>query len=614
MGAHEPEVSQAMAQELSVSDRLGSLRAAIKAQQLGAVIVPSSDPHMSEYPPAHWAAREWLSGFTGSVGTLVVTLAEAALWVDSRYWEQAAHQLEGSAIQLIKQGHVAAPSIEVWLGARLPPGSSVLADGAVLAWSEAQRLRDVFAAHGLTLRTELDVLSALWRTRPLLPKSAIFEQPTGFAGETRQAKLERLRQAMSAHGANHCLLSSLDDIAWLFNLRGEDVDYNPVFVAHALIDARKARLFMDETKVPVELRARLVLEGVRIEPYTRVADVIAALPPDACLLFDPERVSTRLVEAIPDERNRVEATSPVLLMKSRKNLSEQGHVRVAMEHDGAALCRFMSWFDSAQHTALTETSVAARVAMERARNPEFLGASFATICAFEANAAQAHYQAHSGSAATIRGNGLLLLDSGGQYRGATTDITRMLPVGVPTPAQKRDCALVLRGVIALSRAAFPASIAAPMVDALARAPLWAEGIDYGHGTGHGVGCFLHVHEGPQSISCYGKTRPHNTLEDGMITSIEPGIYRPGRWGVRIENLVLARPSRNTEFGNFLEFETLTLCPIDLRCIDISLLRADEIAWLDAYHEEVRRRLEPLLTGHARDWMRARTSAVSTQSA
>ncbi len=613
MGGREPGLAS---NTTTAPERLRSLRAALRAAHAAALIVPSSDPHMSEYPPAHWAAREWLSGFDGSVGTLVVTMDAAALWVDSRYWEQAAQQLDATGIAVMRLGPPLTPSIEEWLQAQLSVGAQVLADAAVLPFSEATRLRKVLAERGLSLRTDLDVLATLWSPRPALPTQPIFEQPSGFSGESRLLKLERLRQAMRERGATHCLLSSLDDIAWLFNLRGDDVAYNPVFVAHALIDTHKARLFMDDAKVPNELRARLVLEEVRIEPYARIGDVLAALPTEARVLFDPERTAARLVEAMPDERSAVAATSPVLLMKSRKNLSEQGHARVAMEHDGAALCRFMAWFDDAQRSgaALNELELSKRVSMERARSPDFIQASFETICAFNANAASPHYRPQPGQAALIGGNGMLLLDSGAQYRGATTDITRMLPVGQPGAAQKRDCTLVLRGLIALSRAVFPASIAAPVLDALARAPLWAEGIDYGHGTGHGVGSFLHVHEGPQSISYRSTARPHNTLEEGMLTSIEPGIYRPGQWGIRIENLVLARPSHNNEFGNFLEFETLSLCPIDLRCLDTTLLRADEIAWLDAYHERVRRRLAPLLSGDALNWMWAHTAAVSTQIA
>lgn len=590
--------------------RVALLRAAMQQSGVGAVIVPSSDPHMSEYPPAHWALREWVSGFNGSVGTVVIAGEAAGLWVDSRYWEQAERQLSGSGIVLQKQGAPGTPSIEAWLGEQLAAGSQVAADGAVLAWGEAKRLRDALANAGITLRTDLDLLSPLWADRPALPLNTIFEQPSTHAGETRQAKIERARQRLQAAGADSLFISSLDDVAWLFNLRGDDVPYNPVFVAHAQIDARQARLFMDESKVPDALRARLVLEGVRIEPYARAVSVIAAMPAGERLLFDPDRIAARLVESIPAGVSRVEATSPVMLMKSRKNLSEQEHVRVAMEHDGAALCRFMSWFDSAHRSGeLTELDVVARVRQERAAHPDFVSESFGTISAFNPNAALPHYRAEAGREARIEGNGLLLLDSGGQYRGATTDITRMLPVGEVSAEQKRDCALVLRAMIALSRAAFPAGIGAPMVDAIARAPMWAEGLDYGHGTGHGVGCFLHVHEGPQAIACHGKPRPHNTLEEGMITSIEPGIYRPGLWGVRIENLVLARPFCSTAFGTFLEFETLTLCPIDLRCIDTSLLRDDDIAWLDAYHQEVRRRLDPLLDGDAREWMRARTAPV-----
>ncbi|MEN3109689.1 M24 family metallopeptidase [Uliginosibacterium paludis] len=596
----------------SPSMRLARLRAAMQAAGVAAVIVPSSDPHMSEYPPAHWATREWLSGFNGSVGTVVVTGADAGLWVDSRYWEQAERQLAGSGIGLQKQGAPGTPPMEDWLAARLAQADQVAVDGAVLAWSEAKRLREAFVRSGITLRTDLDLTGPLWQQRPPLPANLVFEQPVSHAGEARQAKLERLRQRLSAAGADSLFLSGLDDIAWLFNLRGDDVPYNPVFVAHAQVDTHQARLFIDEAKLPAGLRDSLRLDGVLVEPAARAAEVVAAMQPGERLLIDPDRCAARLVEAIPAGVNRVEATSPVVLMKCRKNACEQAHVRDAMAHDGAALCRFMSWFDQAHRSGqLSELDVVARVRAERAANPGFISESFGTISAFNPNAALPHYRAEPATAARIEGNGLLLLDSGGQYQGATTDITRMLPVGEVSAEQKRDCALVLRAMIALSRAAFPAGIGAPMVDAIARAPMWAEGVDYGHGTGHGVGCFLHVHEGPQSIACHARPRPHNTLEEGMITSIEPGIYRPGLWGVRIENLVLASEFRSTAFGRFLHFETLTLCPIDLRCIDTTLLKEDEIAWLDAYHQEVRRRLDPLLGGEAREWMRRRTAPVGS---
>ncbi|WP_223871551.1 aminopeptidase family protein P [Candidatus Dactylopiibacterium carminicum] len=463
------------------------------------------------------------------------------------------------------------------------------------------------------MRTDVDLISPLLADRPALPVTPVFEQPDGEAGESRAAKLARLRQQLAGLGEGVCFLSALDDIAWLLNLRGADVPFNPVFLAHALVDARQVRLFIDGSRVPGTVRARLVLDGVHIEPYAEATEALMRLPADCCVLIDPERTVAGLVEALPVEVRRLEAVSPVVLMKSRKNTSEQCHVRAAMEQDGAALCRFMAWFDEAVPAGgLDEFSVAARLLEERSRNTDFRGESFGTICAFRANAALPHYRAEPELAARIEGGGMLLLDSGGQYPAATTDITRMLPVGQPDAEQKRDCARVLRGVIALSRAVFPAGIGAPMVDAIARAPIWADGIDYGHGTGHGVGCDLHVHEAPQRIAYRGRVLPHNTLESGMITSIEPGIYRPGRWGVRIENLVLAREAASTEFGEFLSFETLTLCPIDLRCIDLAVLRPDEIVWLDAYHREVRRRLEPLLEGVPLAWLRARTAAVGGQ--
>lgn len=603
-----------VAENSVVAGRIARLREAMAQAGVGACVVPSSDPHVSEYPPAHWALREWMSGFSGSVGTLVVTAAEAGLWVDFRYWEQAGQQLAGSGIAVMRQGQTDVPGIEAWLARSLDAGASVAVDGAVLAWSEAQSMRRELDAHGIALRTDLDLVSPLVDGREPLPATPVREQALELAGESRGAKLARLRERMQERGSSLCFLSALDDIAWLFNLRGADVPYNPVFLAHALVSAGEARLFVGADKLPTALRERLAQDGVRIEPYAGAREALAKLPATESILIDPERTVAAMIEALPAGLARCEGVSPVVLMKARKNPVEQAHVRAAMEFDGAALCRFMCWFDEVSGSgSLDEITLAERLREERARQPGFLGESFGTIAAFRANGALPHYRAEPGSAARIEGDGILLLDSGGQYPAATTDITRMLPVGTPPQAHRKDCALVLRGLIALSRAAFPAGIGAPLIDAIARAPLWAEGIDYGHGTGHGVGCHLHVHEAPQRIAIRARITPHNTMEEGMITSIEPGIYRPGRWGVRIENLVLARTAAGTEFGNFLAFETLTLCPIDLRCIDTTLLRADEIEWLDAYHREVRSRLAPLLDGSALDWLNARTAPVAEHS-
>lgn len=418
---------------------------------------------------------------------------------------------------------------------------------------------------------------------------------------------------MAAHGASHHVISTLDDIAYLFNLRGADVSYNPVFLAHALVGPERATLFVADGKVASALRATLESEGVDVAAYDRAAAALAALPAGTTLLLDPRRITFGTRQAVAEGVRVVEAINPTTLTKSRKTDGEAAHVRAAMEQDGAALCEFFSWLDATladpQRTPLTEIGVDEHLTAARARRAHFVSPSFGTIAGFNAHGAIMHYHAHADTAATIEGDGLLLIDSGGQYWGGTTDITRVVPVGTITAEHKRDFTLVLRSMIALSRAQFPRGVKSPMLDAIARAPLWAEGIDFGHGTGHGVGFFLNVHEGPQSISQSAMPEPQTAMEPGMITSIEPGIYRPGQWGIRIENLVLNVPAGTTQFGEFLRFETLTLCPIDTRCVERSLLRDDEAAWLNEYHATVRARLAPLLSGDALAWLEQRTGAI-----
>ncbi|MEO8124829.1 MAG: aminopeptidase family protein P, partial [Burkholderiales bacterium] len=420
--------------------------------------------------------------------------------------------------------------------------------------------------------------------------------------------------AMDAHGATHHVVSTLDDIAWLFNLRGSDVNYNPVFLSHALIDAKEATLFIANGKVDAGLLARLATDGVHVAPYPKAASSVSALPANAVLLIDPRRVTLGLREQVPASVRVVEAINPSTLAKSRKSDADAAHVREAMAQDGAAMCEFYAWFEAAlaRGERITELTVDAQLSAARARRPGLKGLSFGTIAGFNANGAMPHYHATPASHAVIEGDGLLLIDSGGQYLGGTTDITRVWPIGNVSAAMKRDYTLVLKGTLALSRTRFPRGTLSPMLDAIARAPLWAECLDYGHGTGHGVGYFLNVHEGPQSIS-QAVPDANMAMQPGMITSIEPGLYRPGQWGVRIENLVLNVPAHvdqpKNEFGEFLEFETLTLCPIDTRCIDRSLLRDDEITWLNAYHADVRSRLAPLVSGDALAWLIERTQPL-----
>lgn len=590
--------------------RISLLRAAMQAQQLDAYLVPSSDPHLSEYLPAHWKGRKWLSGFTGSVGLLIVTQDFAGLWADSRYWTQAEAELAGSGIRLMKTP-VATSLLHLdWLSENLVPGNTVGVDGAVLGLAAARLLEEKLGNCGIGLRTDCDLFEVIWPARPALPLAPVYAHVAPHAVEERGTKLAMVRAAMQAQQADWHLISTLDDIAYLFNLRGSDVSFNPVFVAHALIGSERATLFVMEGKLAPELIETLRQEGVDVAPYRQAATALAALPVNTTLLLDPRRVTAGLRQAMPAALKVVEAINPSTLAKSRKTAAEIDHVRVTMAHDGAALCEFFAWLEQAlgQET-VTELTIAEQIFAARSRRPDFVSASFGTIAGFNGNGAMPHYQATASSHARIEGDGLLLIDSGGQYLGGTTDITRVVPVGTPSAAQQRDFTLVLKAVIALSSTRFPQGIKAPMLDAIARAPIWAAGIEYGHGTGHGVGYFLNVHEGPQNISYHSQPEPQTAMETGMITSIEPGIYRPGHWGVRIENLVLNQPWDSTEFGQFLQFETLTLCPIDTRCIDSTLLRADEICWLNDYHATVKTRLRPYVTGAARDWLEMRTQPI-----
>ncbi len=593
--------------------RIDRLREALVQAQVHALLVPSSDPHLSEYLPGHWQAREWLSGFTGSMGTLVVTVDEAALFADSRYWTQAERELAGTGITLERiPAGLAAAHID-WLAAHVPAGCTVAVDAQVLGLATAIALQAALDLAGVQLRTDADLLDLVWPQRPALPVEPVFEHRAPHAATPRTAKLAAVRQAMAQHGAGYHLVSSVDDVAWITNLRGSDVSYNPVFLAHLLIDRSGATLFVGDGKIDAALQAVLAADGVQLAGYGQASAALAALPAGAVLLVDPKRVTFGLRQAVAAGVKVVEAINPSTLLKSRKTEAEAAFVREAMAEDGAAMCEFYAAFEAsmARGERWTELTVDERLSAERAKRSGFMGLSFSTIAGLNGNGAMPHYRASAESHALIEGDGLLLIDSGGQYLGGTTDITRVWPIGTVTAAMKRDYTLVLKGTMALSRARFPQGTLAPALDAIARAPLWQQGIEFGHGTGHGVGYFLAVHEGPQSIS-KAIALPEMALQPGMITSIEPGVYRPGRWGVRIENLVLTVPATTPEggtFGDFLQFETLTLCPIDTRCIDRALLRADEIDWLNAYHASVRERLAARVSDDALAWLQARTAAM-----
>ena len=595
-----------------VRQRIAALRQALKKHDLFGYLVPTADPHLSEYPPSRFGTREWLSGFTGSVGTLLVTADFAGLWVDSRYYEQAESQLAGTGIEMMKLDAVAALGHVDWLSQHAPRGTRFGVDAQVLGVASGRALATALEARGVTLVTGLDLADEIWLDRPAFPAGLVSEHKAPFASTSRLEKLAMVRKAMAEHLAGAHLISSLDDIAWLFNLRGADVDYNPVFVAHALIESNRARLFISDDKVEPALRQVLKADGVELEPYQNTTKALSALAAGQSILIDPRRVTLGMTQAIASGVTVIDAINPSTLAKSRKTDSELAQVREAMRRDGQALAEFFTWLESALgHQRITELTIDEKLTAERAKKADFVSQSFATIAAFNANGAMPHYRATPESHAVIEGDGLLLIDSGGQYLCGTTDITRVVPIGSPSAEQKRDYTLVLKGMINLSRVVFPRGTRSGLLDSLARAPIWSAGVDYGHGTGHGVGYFLNVHEGPQSISPSAPADASTAMQPGMITSNEPGIYRPGKWGVRIENLVANVPAMTSEFGEFLKFESLTMCPIDTRCIDMSLMREDEITWLNHYHAIVRLRLAEGLSPKALEWLKLRTETIAS---
>ena len=596
----------------TVLQRLAALRAALSASGAAACIVPTADPHLSEYLPARWQAREWLSGFTGSAGTLIVGADHAELWTDSRYFEQAGRELDGSGIALMRLRVAHAAEHIDWLCDHLPAGATVAVAGDSISVAGARTLSARLGEKGLQLRLDLDLPAQIWSDRPPLPAAPIRPHPSAYACASRNERLTALRASMHEAGATHHLISSLDDIAWLTLLRGGDVEYNPVFVAHLLLSDVTATLFVPAGKIDGSLAAELAADGIALADYASVTAALAGLPAAAHLLADPVRVAAALGEVIPATVRRIEHANPSTACKARKSVGELDHWREVMRRDGAALVRGFRRIDERVRDGerLTELDVDDIVTGERALQPDFAGPSFATIAGYAANAALPHYRATPAHHAALEARGLLLVDSGGQYLGGTTDITRVWALGPTTTEERADFTRVLKGLIALSRAQFPAGASGPQLDALARAPLWAAAADYGHGTGHGVGYFLNVHEGPHGIRPPAPGGGLVPLESGMISSIEPGLYRSGRHGVRHENLVAVREATGSEFGRFLGFETLTLCPIDTRALEPDLLDDIERAWLDAYHAEVRAALAPRLEGTDRAWLEARCTPLA----
>ncbi len=588
-----------------IPGRLAALRTAMRQHGVTAALVPSADPHLSEYLPEHWQARAWLSGFTGSAGTLIVTAEHAGLWTDSRYFSQAEHQLANTGASLMKLQVPHAAEHLAWLEKNLREGDVVAIAGDSLAVSTRQQIERRLSECGATLRTDLDLPGEIWSDRPSLPQAPVVAHDASFAVIPRAEKLARVRDAMRKLGATQHLLSSLDDIAWLTNLRGSDVECNPVFLAHLLIEVGgRGTLFIARGKLSDALVGALAADGIAIADYASVTSSLGDLGMDDSLLTDSGRIVSTIDAAIKPSVNRIDAANPSTAFKARKSAAELDHVREVMRRDGAALvCAFRRLEQRiAVGMALTELDVDTLLYEERSIQPGYVGKSFATIAGYQANGALPHYQATLEQHSDLQAKGLLLIDSGGQYFGGTTDITRVLALGPTTDEQRRDATLVMKGMIALSRARFPKGASGPQLDALARAPLWASGMDYGHGTGHGVGYFLNVHEGPHGIRPPVSGSALVALEPGMISSIEPGLYKPGRHGIRHENLAVVIEADSTEFGEFYAFETLTLCPFDRNALEVSLLNPEERAWLDDYHAKVRAALSPLLEDADLEWL------------
>ena len=594
----------------SVQQRLSALREAMKKHGVDAFVIPSADPHLSEYLPEHWQARRDFSGFTGSAGTLVVTADKAGVWTDSRYWEQAGQQLSPNGIELQKMG-VDAPYTE-WLAQNLPEGAVVGAPADMFALSGERGLKQALAAKNIRLEYPETLLDEVWDDRPALPTPEIYVHHPDYVSETAAEKLARIRAAMKEQGADVHLVSSLDDIAWITNLRGDDVPFNPVFLSHLFISQDKAVLFTDAGRLKAESAEALKAAGFEVLPYAQAADYLAGVK--GALLIDPNKTAVGTLRRLPEDVRLIEAIHPSTFFKSVKSDADIAHIRNTMAEDGAALCGFFAEFEQilADGGELSELDIDGMLYKHRSQRPGFISPSFDTIAGYNANAALPHYSATPENNSKIKGDGMLLIDSGGQYWGGTTDITRVVPVGNPSAAMKRDYTLVLKAHISLAETIFPENIKGPMIDAICRKSLWQAQCDYGHGTGHGVGYFLNVHQGPQKIAYNTSGLKCNNMKENMITSNEPGLYRPGKWGFRIENLVVHRrvkQPKETEFGQYLYFEQLTLCPIDTQLIERSMLSDEEAAWLNDYHALVREKLAPHTEGAAKEWLERNTQPI-----
>ena len=592
----------------TINERVGRLRSWMKENGFTAFVFPSSNPHNSEYVADHWKSREWISGFSGSAGTAVVTLEHAALWTDSRYFIAAEKELQGTDFKLMKLRVEGTLSVSEWLASELSTYEKAVVglDGNVNSFAEVAAMEQELATKGnITVRTDADPMAELWTDRPVIPDNMVSLHPLEYSGESTSSKVSRVRKHLLECCADGLLVTALDEIAWVLNLRGSDVHCNPVFVSYLLISPENITLYINNVKLPDDVKAYLISERIDVQAYESVVEGLR-LYAGKSLLVDMSSTNYSLATAVPFEKV-CSGVSPIASMKAVKNKVEQDGFRAAMLRDGVAVVKFLAWLKSAVEAGgQTEISLDDRLTALRAEQPKFKGISFDTIVGYEAHGAIVHYEATPETDIPVQPHGLVLIDSGAQYLDGTTDITRTIALGELSEEQRRVYTLVLKGHIQLDRCRFPAGACGSQIDALARAPMWREGYNYMHGTGHGVGSYLNVHEGPHQIRMEWRPAP---LQAGMTVTNEPGIYLEGKFGVRIENTLLIVPAESTAFGDFLKFETLTLAPIDTAPIVLEMLSTEECEWLNNYHRRVYERLSPYLEGNEKEWLRKATLPI-----
>ena len=593
----------------NIPERIAALREAMKQHKIDAYIIPTSDPHMSEYPADCWKYREWISGFTGSAGTVIITADKAGLWTDSRYFLQASTQLEGTGIELFKMMLPETPTIPEFLTHELKEGQTVGLNGETYSLADARSLEKALAEKEIKLNTNASLIDPIWKERPAIPEAPMFEMPVELSGKSTEDKLIDINKMLHKAGADCTILSALDEVAWTFNIRGTDVAYNPVVISYAFVSEKESVLFVNPKKIPAEIAEHLKKEGVTLADYGMLATFLSRLPEQTRVFIDSKRTNVAIYNALPKSSILIEGTSPANHLKSIKNETEIKGFRNAVLKDGIAMTKFYFWLEKMLKAGekVTELSAAAKLTALRSEQPQYVMDSFASISSYGPHGAVVHYSPTPETDTELKTNSLYLLDSGAQYLDGTTDITRTIALcDEPSEQMKKDFTRALKGTIGIAKCKFPAGIRGCLIDAFARKALWDAGINYLHGTCHGIGHCLNVHEGPQSIRM--EENPV-ILEPGMVMSDEPAMYRPGEYGIRTENMILIREDSETEFGKFLGFETLTLCYIDTKLVIPSMLSVREHAWLNKYHQMVYDLVSPHLTEEEKAWLKEKTAEI-----